>query len=212
VVNTRNYGAGVVTALVSLAQGTCYWPKCEEPIVRFVNARPVNNFETAHIRAANKDGPRYAEGMTDEERNSFENLILLCLVHHKIVDKLQPNAFSIELLQSWKAVREAGGSAALRGLTEERLQELITASFQSFKTQFDDAVDRLEAVDFEAAKLLRPLIDELAAARFHARFPDEETAADLVRAAKELAHLEETADILAQAARDLRELEGGGSM
>jgi hypothetical protein len=93
---------------------------------------------------------------------------LLCLVHHKIVDKLRPDDFTIEALQNWKSTREAPGQAALRGLrdlTEERLQELISASFQSFKTEF-------ESVNLEAAKLLRPLINELVEARFHARFPD----------------------------------------
>ncbi len=113
-VNARTYGAGVITGLVSLSQGTCYWPDCEEPIVRFVEGRPVNNFETAHIRAANKGGRRYVEGMADEERNSFGNLVLLCLVHHKIVDKLQPDDFTIETLQNWKTIREAPGGGVAR--------------------------------------------------------------------------------------------------
>ena len=50
--------------------------------------------------------------MTDEERNSFENLVLLCGVHHKIVDKIRPNDFSIQELQDWKTMREGSGSAA----------------------------------------------------------------------------------------------------
>ncbi len=73
-VNIRNYGAGVITGLVSLSQGTCYWPSCEEPIVRFVDGRPVNNFETAHIRAANKGGRRYVEDMDDKERTASATL------------------------------------------------------------------------------------------------------------------------------------------
>jgi len=100
---------------------------------------------------------------------------LLCLVHHKIVDKLRPDDFTIEALQNWKSTREAPGQAALRGLrdlTEERLQEMISASFQSFKTEFENALAQLESVNLEAAKLLRPLINELVEARFHARFPD----------------------------------------
>lgn len=214
-VNIRNYGAGIITGLVSLSQGTCYWPGCDEPIVRFVDGRPVNNFETAHIRAANKGGRRYVGDMDDKERNSFSNLVLLCLVHHKIIDKLQPDDFTIETLQNWKSIREAPGQAALRGLrdlTEERLQELISASFQSFKTQFEDALAQLESVDLEAAKLLRPLIDELAEARFHARFPDEDTAALLVDAAHKLAHLEDSAGLLADAAANLAELKDVADM
>ncbi|WP_163570064.1 hypothetical protein [Fodinicola feengrottensis] len=81
--NTRKYGAGVITGLVSMSQGLCYWPTCDQPIVRFVDGQPVNNFETAHIRAANKGGRRYVERMNDAERNGFTNLLLLCIVHHK---------------------------------------------------------------------------------------------------------------------------------
>jgi hypothetical protein len=205
-VNIRSYGAGVITGLVSLSQGTCYWPDCEEPIVRFVNGRPVNNFETAHIRAANEGGQRYVGGMTDAERNDFQNLVLLCLVHHKIVDKLQPDDFSIETLETWKRTRETPGQAALRGLrglTEDRLQEMIGESFQSFRSEFSEVLGRLEQIDREAANLLRPLINELAEARFHARFPDADTANTLAEAARKLGHLQDTAGILAGAADDL---------
>lgn len=205
-VNIRTYGAGVVTGLVSLSQGTCYWPGCPEAIVRIDDGRPVVNFEIAHIRAANHGGRRYDPAMTDEERNDFPNLVLLCMVHHKIVDKLRPEDFPRETLQGWKTAREASGVAALqglRGLTEERLQEMLTDSYQTFKEQFDHALKGLEQVDLEAAKLLRPLIDELTQARFHARFPDSDTAVMLVDAARELAHLQDTAVVLSGAAKNL---------
>jgi hypothetical protein len=107
------------------------------------------------------------------------------------------------------------GQAALRGLrdlTEERLQELISASFQSFKAEFEDALAQLESVNLEAAKLLRPLINELAEARFHARFPDEDTAALLVDAAYKLAHLEDSASLLVNAATNLADLKDVANM
>jgi hypothetical protein len=176
----------------------------------FVDGTPVNNFETAHIRAANDGGRRYVKDMSDEDRNGFDNLVLLCLVHHKIVDKIRPNDFSIQTLQAWKTTRESAGRAALRGLrglTEARLQELIAESFTIFKAQFDDALARLESVDIEAARLLRPLIDELAEARFHARFPDEHIASMLADAANKLVNLENHADTLLTAANSLAGLE-----
>lgn len=206
-VNIRNYDAGVVTGLVSVSQGTCYWPGCDERIVRFVDGVPVNNFETAHIRAANEGGPRYDPAMRDdEERNSFSNLVLLCVVHHKVVDKLRPDDFSIEMLQRWKAERETAGQAALqglRGLTEDRLQELIAGAFESFRATFDDALARLEQIDLEAANLLRPLVNELAEARFQTRFPDADTAEMLLRAGNKLSPMVDTAPVLANAARNL---------
>jgi len=40
--------------------------------------------------------------MTDEERCAFENLILLCPGHHKLVDRLEPEKFSVEVLRAMK--------------------------------------------------------------------------------------------------------------
>jgi hypothetical protein len=201
--NERKYGRGVVPALSVLSQGTCYWPSCDEPITRFVDGIPVNNFEIAHIRAANEGGRRYVKDMTDEERNSFNNLVLLCGVHHKVVDKIRPNDFSIQELQDWKIMREGPGLAALRGLrglTEDRLQELIAGSFAEVASQIDDAVDRLAAIDAEAADLLRPLVAQLAELKFSRWHPDEDVAGMLLRAGQKLGHLADTAPILASAA------------
>ncbi|XVU26465.1 hypothetical protein ACQPZJ_05260 [Actinoplanes sp. CA-054009] len=163
----------------------------------------MNNFEIAHIRAANEGGRRYVPEMTDEERNSFDNLVLLCIVHHKIVDRIRPDEFSIEVLEAWKDNREGPGLAALRGLrglTEDRLQDLITESFASVTAQIDEAVDRLSAIDAEAANLLRPLVAQLAESKFTSRYPDEDVAAMLLRAGQKLGHLQDSAATLRSAA------------
>lgn len=94
----RNYPAGVVTGLVLMSQGTCYYPKCDEPLVRLDEGSRVINFEVAHIRAAKSGGPPYDSSMTDAERDAFPNLVLLCLVHHKVVDKMRPNDFPTPML------------------------------------------------------------------------------------------------------------------
>ncbi|MBB5155908.1 hypothetical protein [Saccharopolyspora phatthalungensis] len=45
--------------------------------------------------------------MTDDERRSFDNLILLCKEHHELVDTKHPDKYSVETLKSWKQDREA---------------------------------------------------------------------------------------------------------
>ncbi|WP_433531253.1 hypothetical protein ACQPYA_03845 [Micromonospora sp. CA-263727] len=172
----------------------------------------MNNFEIAHIRAANEGGRRYVARMTDEERNSFDNLVLLCIVHHKIVDKIRPDEFSIEVLEAWKDNREGPGHAALRGLrslTEDRLQDLIAASFADVTAQIDEAVDRLSAIDAEAASLLRPLVEQLAESKFTSRYPNEDVAAMLLRAGQKLGHLEDSAATLSSAADRTAGLQDG---
>ena len=43
--------------------------------------------EMAHVEGENPGSARYNPYMTDEERSSYENLILLCPTHHEIIDK-----------------------------------------------------------------------------------------------------------------------------
>lgn len=162
--NPRSYTTGATAALQSLCRGSCYWPSCAEPVVRFVDGKPVANLQIAHIRAANRGGPRYVPDMEDIERNAFPNLILLCHPHHTIVDRDRSDKYTIEILHQWKVEREAAGQAALAGLrnvTEDRLQELISEAISPSIKQVQDAIQRLEQFDSQAAEVLRGLINRL---------------------------------------------------
>jgi hypothetical protein len=58
-----------------------------------------------HIRARSTGGPRYDPKQTADQRHSFENLILLCNRHSKVVDS-EPRKYSAELLQEMKEMHE----------------------------------------------------------------------------------------------------------
>ena len=137
----RDYAAGVRPALAVLSQGTCYFPDCTTPIVVFLDGDPHVNFEIAHIRDANP-GNRYEPRMSDDERRSFRNLVLLCKPHHTLVDKSHPERYRVEDLEEWKAAREGPGVEALtglRGVTEAKLAELITAATHTALQTYDRA-------------------------------------------------------------------------
>ncbi|WP_143175299.1 hypothetical protein [Cryptosporangium aurantiacum] len=130
----------------------------------FVNNVPVNNLEIAHIRAAEKNGPRWDPAMSEADRAHFDNLILLCRPHHKMVDSIAPADYPVEALTSWKSERERGAAAQLRSLrqlTEEGLQEIIAQVVRSRDEELQSALDRFSQVDSEAASVLRGLVDEL---------------------------------------------------
>ncbi len=42
--------------------------------------------ESAHIHAVSEGGPRHKWGMSSEEKNNIENLMLLCAEHHHLID------------------------------------------------------------------------------------------------------------------------------
>lgn len=174
----RSYNTGIRAALASLSRGSCYWPHCGEPVIRFVQGTPVANLQIAHIHALERGGPRYRESMTSEERNSFGNLILLCHPHHVVVDKKSVDKFPPGLLFKWKQNREASGQSSLSGLrnvTEEQLEKLLSAAISEQSKRLDDAVSKLEELDSESAQAIRELISEVDRLRRSSSFLDPDS-------------------------------------
>jgi hypothetical protein len=61
--------------------------------------------EECHIVSARANGPRYNRVLDPSILDEYENLILLCRVHHKMVDD-QPETYTVEILSRTKAVHE----------------------------------------------------------------------------------------------------------
>jgi hypothetical protein len=157
--NPSSYSRTTIFALARLGGKTCYWPDppCPTPVMVLIKGRPVRNIEIAHIRAARPNGPRYVAGMTDAERSDWSNLILLCTPHHTIVDKIRPDDYPIEVLERWKSNREEGSADALSvlsGISEDRLQDLISSSMQEATRELKAAISQIASVDPDAAMLL----------------------------------------------------------
>jgi len=130
--------SGDKAALLNAASGSCYNPGCVEPLVVWREARPVVNFDIAHIRdelpPADPDGDRGwrywpAEDMSQDDRNRFENLCLLCKPCHKLIDQIEPRSYSVDLLRTWKRDAERGGPmrrvGALAGTEPQELAPLL---------------------------------------------------------------------------------------
>jgi hypothetical protein len=127
--NPHNFSSGTQKALFRLALGHCYFPECVKPIMEDVAGKPVVGVQIAHIRGAEPSAPRYDPAMTDEERASFPNLILLCQAHHTTIDRVSPDDYPVAMLEEWKQENEPnGGVEVLRGLTESTLETLIEAA------------------------------------------------------------------------------------
>ncbi len=72
-----------------------HFPLCNNQIVDIENGSVVG--EICHIKAKKKRGSRYDEDLTDEEINAFENLILMCRLHHKVTDD-DPDSYTVKRL------------------------------------------------------------------------------------------------------------------
>jgi hypothetical protein len=78
--------------------------------------------EECHIVGKSTDGPRGDISFPEEQLNKYGNLILLCRVHHKIVDD-QPNTYSVELLKRLKTEHEEWVRQSLAGYDSLRQRD-----------------------------------------------------------------------------------------
>ena len=115
-------------ALAAFSKGTCYFPGCTRPVIVLVDGEPYVDVQIAHIHDA-EVGNRYDPSMSNDERRTFSNLILLCKPHHDLVDKRHPADFAPQQLLSWKVAKE-GYNLAIddpTALTEDVLEEALLA-------------------------------------------------------------------------------------
>ena len=98
----RNYSDLTIKKLYALSGNQCAFPKCE---VTFLKPEDDDNFSNiCHIEDANpsthkKD--RYNPDMTDANRASYDNLILLCPNHH--IETNDPDKYPVEVLKKNEA-------------------------------------------------------------------------------------------------------------
>ena len=85
----------------------CAFPNCKKELVMDETETDDSSIigEEAHIVSQKTDGPRGVSVLTPEQRDRYDNLILLCSIHHKLIDD-QPNFYSIEKLKEIKKTHE----------------------------------------------------------------------------------------------------------
>ena len=95
--------ASTIKRLFAVSSNNCAFPRCPLPLVDEATGKVTGRI--AHIRARSPGGPRFDANQTQEERNSFENLILLCPIHHDVIDA-DTEAYTVERLFNIKKEHE----------------------------------------------------------------------------------------------------------
>ena len=100
----EEYFVLTIKRLYKLSKNQCAFPGCG---VTFVSPKDETNISNiCHIETAEKGGERYNPNSNDEERKSFENLILLCPNHHKVTGDVQK--YTVEVFCEMKRTHETG--------------------------------------------------------------------------------------------------------
>jgi hypothetical protein len=93
--------------LWALSGARCEFPNCNKYVWRDGLTLQEDNFaHMAHIVAASPKGPRGDETRSPELAMDFDNLMLLCLDHSKLVDGKNKSTYTIEQLQKNKKEHE----------------------------------------------------------------------------------------------------------
>jgi len=127
----------VVRALFARCGNQCAFPECKQALVN-----PKNQFigQICHIEAAMPGGERYNENQKDEQRRSYENLILLCYPHH--IETNDVNEYTVEKLQQFKFQHESLFEKSDFKIDESELIKLI-----SDMEAYWDKIERLNSID-----------------------------------------------------------------
>lgn len=85
----------------------CAFPDCKKVLVvdETFTDDPSIIGEEAHIVAQKEDGPRGISPLTPEQIDKYDNLILLCSIHHKVIDD-QENEYTVDKLKEFKVTHE----------------------------------------------------------------------------------------------------------
>lgn len=110
--------------LFALSGNRCAFPKCRLPMIDAESGKPTGRI--CHIKARNAKGPRYDPDQSEEERHAFENLVLMCPIHHDVIDA-DEETYTVERLHEIKSTHEST-SAMPESPTDEQLQTLIAVS------------------------------------------------------------------------------------
>ena len=91
-----------IRALFAKSGNVCAFPECEHKLVEDDN---LYVGEICHIEAAEPRGPRYNPDSTEDERRSYNNLMLLCHAHHRRIDS-DAKTYTVTCLRSVKTDHE----------------------------------------------------------------------------------------------------------
>ena len=136
------------------SRNLCAFPQCRQPLTANQHdAASDEAFETvlgeeAHIRSAKPSGPRHDPTFPTHKIDSYDNLILLCRVHHRLIDDNGGRAYDVQTLVRMRTGHEQREERRVR----------ISHAIESY------VADRFQADDkvlFEQVELHGPRVDAM---------------------------------------------------
>ena len=126
----------VIKKLFALSGNYCAFPGCAQHII---DNKGQLIGQICHIEAANDNGERFNPHQTDDERRSFENLILLCANHHIVTNDV--DVYTVERLKEIKREHENKFLQNPYSIPEEIVDSILTKVLESLDELYSISVD-----------------------------------------------------------------------
>lgn len=137
----------------------CCFPGCNRLLIsrKESTGKILNIAEYAHIVAASPGGSRFDPSISSEVIKSSDNCIVLCSVHHHIIDN-DPDKYPSDVLRSWKAEAEERTRQEMllpnNYKSDEEIEALFsflldTGDYDVLSTKLDDFKDFQNHTQYE---------------------------------------------------------------
>ena len=123
----------IVKKLFQLSGNKCTFPKCKK---KLVDDDGYLRGEICSIESNERGQPHFNPKLSDDERLSFDNLILLCDWHHKKVD-YNGKKYSDEDLKKIQEIKHESESLSL-GENFEISDEIIEKAIKNFRDNYNE--------------------------------------------------------------------------
>lgn len=131
----RRYEQSVLGKLWGLSSNHCAYPGCGNRLIKGAVGADYKKIvgHICHIYGLSADGPRGKSGLAAKEKNSYENLILMCRTHHGEVDDFEGD-YGADTLFRWKREHEAKA----QDNTPEAIRQQQEAQKHAFFVEMSD--------------------------------------------------------------------------
>jgi len=93
-----------IKRLFAVSGNRCAIPDCKFSLIN--NENGTNIGEICHIKGKKPSSPRYDPNLSKKKRDEFENLLLLCSIHHTVIDN-NPETYTVSRLKEIKDRHES---------------------------------------------------------------------------------------------------------
>lgn len=142
--------------LFSESAGICSLPDCNMPIVFDKKVGKGHYSNLAHIEAYSKKGPRFNPKLSVEQRNSEENIIIVCANCHKKIDT-DTETYTVEALKKIKQNHIARIKLIKENMIHFDYDDLIYASRSILDSRKNESKTEKVKIEYNVNYDIKPI-------------------------------------------------------